>query len=147
MDVSPATVAKAYQELRQRGLVATAGRHGTRVRPARRSPVAVPRCCPRRCPAAATSAGQPDPRLLPRSARTWPRSPPRSDLPAATRPTPCCPTWPPWPATGSPPTACRPARSPSPAVRSTASNGCSPPTCAPATRWRWRIRAGPTCST
>ncbi|MCW3842255.1 aminotransferase class I/II-fold pyridoxal phosphate-dependent enzyme [Micromonospora yasonensis] len=64
--VSPATVAKAYQELRQRGLVATAGRHGTRVRP--RPPVATRRSAllPPPLPGARdVSAGQPDNRLLP----------------------------------------------------------------------------------
>ncbi len=64
--VSPATVAKAYQELRQRGLVVTAGRHGTRVRP--RPPVAARRAglLPPPLPGARDlSAGQPDPRLLP----------------------------------------------------------------------------------
>ncbi|KKJ99336.1 aminotransferase class I/II-fold pyridoxal phosphate-dependent enzyme [Micromonospora sp. HK10] len=64
--VSPATVAKAYQELRQRGLVATAGRHGTRVRP--RPPVATRRAAlmPPPLPGARDlSAGQPDSRLLP----------------------------------------------------------------------------------
>ncbi|WP_435089745.1 aminotransferase class I/II-fold pyridoxal phosphate-dependent enzyme [Micromonospora aurantiaca (nom. illeg.)] len=66
LDVSPATVAKAYQELRQRGLVATAGRHGTRVRP--RPPVAGRRAAllPPPLPGGRDlSAGQPDPRLLP----------------------------------------------------------------------------------
>ncbi|MFC4145380.1 aminotransferase class I/II-fold pyridoxal phosphate-dependent enzyme [Micromonospora mangrovi] len=64
--VSPATVAKAYQELRQRGLVVTAGRHGTRVRP--RPPVASRRSglLPPPLPGARDlSGGQPDPRLLP----------------------------------------------------------------------------------
>ncbi|MFE9203060.1 aminotransferase class I/II-fold pyridoxal phosphate-dependent enzyme [Micromonospora sp. NPDC007230] len=64
--VSPATVAKAYQELRQRGLVVTAGRHGTRVRP--RPPVATRRAAlmPAPLPGARNlSAGQPDSRLLP----------------------------------------------------------------------------------
>ncbi|MGC5017752.1 aminotransferase class I/II-fold pyridoxal phosphate-dependent enzyme [Micromonospora sp. DT47] len=64
--VSPATVARAYQELRQRGLVATAGRHGTRVRP--RPPVAAHRSALHPPPAPGTcdlSQGQPDPRLLP----------------------------------------------------------------------------------
>ncbi|GAA4562170.1 aminotransferase class I/II-fold pyridoxal phosphate-dependent enzyme [Micromonospora coerulea] len=64
--VSPATVAKAYQELRQRGLVVTAGRHGTRIRP--RPPVAARRAglLPPPLPGARDlSAGQPDPRLLP----------------------------------------------------------------------------------
>lgn len=64
--VSPATVAKAYQELRQRGLVVTAGRHGTRVRP--RPPVATRRSAllPPPLPGARDlSAGEPDSRLLP----------------------------------------------------------------------------------
>ncbi|GAA3741636.1 aminotransferase class I/II-fold pyridoxal phosphate-dependent enzyme [Micromonospora maritima] len=66
LGVSPATVAKAYQELRQRGLVATAGRHGTRVRP--RPPVATRRSALAPPPRPGTrnlSAGHPDPRLLP----------------------------------------------------------------------------------
>ncbi|MFE9693162.1 aminotransferase class I/II-fold pyridoxal phosphate-dependent enzyme [Micromonospora sp. NPDC005806] len=64
--VSPATVARAYQELRQRGLVVTAGRHGTRVRP--RPPVATRRAAlmPPPLPGARNlSSGQPDSRLLP----------------------------------------------------------------------------------
>lgn len=66
LGVSPATVAKAYQELRQRGLVVTAGRHGTRVRP--RPPVASRRSALRPPPlpgARDVSAGNPDSRLLP----------------------------------------------------------------------------------
>ncbi|GHJ55894.1 GntR family transcriptional regulator [Nonomuraea sp. TT08I-71] len=66
LGVSPATVAKAYQELRQRGLVVTAGRHGTRVRP--RPPVASRRSAlmPPPLPGARdVSAGNPDSRLLP----------------------------------------------------------------------------------
>lgn len=64
--VSPATVAKAYQELRQRGLVVTAGRHGTRVRP--RPPVATRRSALLPPPLPGTrnlAAGEPDRRLLP----------------------------------------------------------------------------------
>jgi DNA-binding transcriptional MocR family regulator len=64
--VSPATVAKAYQALRQRGLVATAGRHGTRVRA--RPPIAARRWAQRPDVPAGTldlSTGEPDRRLLP----------------------------------------------------------------------------------
>jgi DNA-binding transcriptional MocR family regulator len=64
LGVSPGTVATAYRLLRDRGLVETAGRNGTRVRP--RPPVA-PRLA--RMPAAAglvdLSLGEPDPELLP----------------------------------------------------------------------------------
>lgn len=64
--VSPATAARAYQELRQRGLVVTAGRHGTRVRP--RPPVASRRSALRPPTAPGLrdlSRGEPDVRLLP----------------------------------------------------------------------------------
>ncbi|HEY2949561.1 MAG TPA: aminotransferase class I/II-fold pyridoxal phosphate-dependent enzyme [Micromonosporaceae bacterium] len=66
LGVSPATVAKAYQGLRQRGLIETAGRNGTRVRP--RPPVAGPRSIHRLAPPPGgldLTAGEPDRRLLP----------------------------------------------------------------------------------
>ncbi|WBB98644.1 MULTISPECIES: aminotransferase class I/II-fold pyridoxal phosphate-dependent enzyme [unclassified Solwaraspora] len=66
LEVSPATVAKAYQALRQRGIVDTDGRRGTRVRA--RPPVAVTRPGPSAPAPPGTldlSTGEPDPRLLP----------------------------------------------------------------------------------
>ena len=66
LHVSPATVSKAYQELRQRGVVEAVGRRGTRIRA--RPTVASPRSALRLpVPAGALdlSAGDPDTRLLP----------------------------------------------------------------------------------
>jgi DNA-binding transcriptional MocR family regulator len=66
LHVSPATVGKAYQDLRQRGLVEAAGRRGTKVRS--RPAVASPRSALRPpVPAGVLdlSAGEPDTRLLP----------------------------------------------------------------------------------
>jgi DNA-binding transcriptional MocR family regulator len=66
LDVSPATVASAYRSLRQRGVVETAGRHGTRVRPA--PPLGGPRIARRLAPPPGgrdLASGEPDPRLLP----------------------------------------------------------------------------------
>ncbi|XVU24095.1 aminotransferase class I/II-fold pyridoxal phosphate-dependent enzyme [Actinoplanes sp. CA-054009] len=64
--VSPATVAKAYQSLRQRGVIEADGRRGTRVRS--RPAVAGPRS-ELRLPVPEgvrdLSSGEPDPRLLP----------------------------------------------------------------------------------
>jgi DNA-binding transcriptional MocR family regulator len=66
LHVSPATVAKAYQELRHRGVVETEGRRGTRIRP--RPPIAGPRSA-LRLPipdgVRDLSSGEPDLRLLP----------------------------------------------------------------------------------
>jgi DNA-binding transcriptional MocR family regulator len=66
LHVSPATVAKAYHELRRRGVVESAGRQGTRIRT--RPAVASPRSALRLpVPPGALdlSAGDPDTRLLP----------------------------------------------------------------------------------
>jgi DNA-binding transcriptional MocR family regulator len=66
LGVSPATVASAYQVLRQRGLIETAGRNGTRVRP--RPPVVgqrAARVLPVPADALDLSSGEPDERLLP----------------------------------------------------------------------------------
>lgn len=66
LHVSPATVAKAYQELRQRGVVETEGRRGTRIRT--RPPIAGSRSA-LRLPVPEgvrdLSSGEPDQRLLP----------------------------------------------------------------------------------
>lgn len=65
LGVSPGTVAKAYRQLRRRGMVETAGRNGTRVRS--RPPVAVMRAAVLPVPPGALdlSWGEPDGRLLP----------------------------------------------------------------------------------
>ncbi|WP_326554768.1 aminotransferase class I/II-fold pyridoxal phosphate-dependent enzyme [Micromonospora sp. NBC_01813] len=70
LGVSPATVARAYQTLRQRGIVDTDGRRGTRIRP--RPPVAGTRSVPAAAPPPGgldLSTGEPDPTLLPPLAR------------------------------------------------------------------------------
>ncbi|GAA5181667.1 aminotransferase class I/II-fold pyridoxal phosphate-dependent enzyme [Rugosimonospora acidiphila] len=76
LGVSAGTVASAYQALRQRGIVETAGRNGTRIRP--RPPVAPTRSV-RRLPVPPgvldLSAGEPDARLLPRVPRPEPAAP------------------------------------------------------------------------
>jgi DNA-binding transcriptional MocR family regulator len=70
LGVSAGTVASAYQSLRQRGIVETAGRNGTRIRP--RPPLASTRSARHlRVPPGVLdlSAGEPDARLLPRLPR------------------------------------------------------------------------------
>ncbi|HEX5741615.1 MAG TPA: aminotransferase class I/II-fold pyridoxal phosphate-dependent enzyme [Pilimelia sp.] len=64
LQVAAGTVAKAYTDLRHRGIVETAGRHGTRVRP--RPPVAATRTAPPEPDDLRDYAsGEPDPDLLP----------------------------------------------------------------------------------
>lgn len=61
--VAPATVAVAYRTLRQRGIVETAGRHGTHIR--HRPPVALRGPAPLPAGTLDLSNGEPDPALLP----------------------------------------------------------------------------------
>ncbi|HKT02204.1 MAG TPA: GntR family transcriptional regulator, partial [Rugosimonospora sp.] len=66
LGISPGTVAAAYRSLRQRGIVETAGRNGTRVRD--HPPVAATRRAVRSPvpdDVLDLSSGAPDPRLLP----------------------------------------------------------------------------------
>ncbi|HEX9311550.1 MAG TPA: GntR family transcriptional regulator, partial [Actinomycetota bacterium] len=65
LGVSPVTVASAYRELRRRGVVAAAGRRGTRV--TERPPVTVPGSSISAVPVGARdlATGNPDPALLP----------------------------------------------------------------------------------
>lgn len=63
LEVSPATVAAAYRQLRERGLVLAGGRRGTVVRP--RPPVATPRHVAAPPGVRDLRMGIPDPRLLP----------------------------------------------------------------------------------
>jgi DNA-binding transcriptional MocR family regulator len=86
LGVSPMTVANAYRELRRRGLVAAAGRRGTRV--SERPPLAV--AAAPSVPAGARDlvTGNPDPELLPSlaPALTTVDPTPRLYRPAATAP-------------------------------------------------------------
>jgi DNA-binding transcriptional MocR family regulator len=65
LSVAAATVAAAYRDLRQRGVIETAGRNGTRIR--RRPPVTTRNARPVSVPAGTVdlASGEPDPRLLP----------------------------------------------------------------------------------
>ncbi|HEY2794602.1 MAG TPA: aminotransferase class I/II-fold pyridoxal phosphate-dependent enzyme [Micromonosporaceae bacterium] len=66
LGVSPATVAAAYQALRQRGVVVTSGRNGTRIRP-RPAVIGTRGAWRMAVPDGALDllSGEPDPRLLP----------------------------------------------------------------------------------
>jgi DNA-binding transcriptional MocR family regulator len=78
LDVSPATVAAAYRELRQRGFVVTDGARGTSVSPV--PPVRVKRVSQPPAGVRDLSSGNPDPRLLPSLADVFARLEPSHRL-------------------------------------------------------------------
>ncbi len=79
LKLAPATVAAAYRTLRQRGLVASDGRRGTRV--GQRPPLMPRRPAPETPPGMREiAAGNPDPAFLPQLPRALARSQPRSRL-------------------------------------------------------------------
>ena len=102
-------MAKAYQVLRQRGIVETAGRNGTRVRP--RPPVTPMRAAavlPAPPGALDLSLGLPDARLLPAVGPCLRRLAEADAAPAAGyHEAGPIPSWSRWRATGWPRTACR----------------------------------------
>ena len=78
LGVSPATVSSAYRSLRERGLIVTRGRRGTRIRA--HPPIQLPSHTP--LPASATdlAVGNPDPNLLPDLGPALSRIAPRQRL-------------------------------------------------------------------
>ena len=78
LEVSPATVAAAYRELRQRGFVVTDGARGTSVAPV--PPVRVKRVSQLPAGVRDLSSGNPDPRLLPSLADVFARLEPSHRL-------------------------------------------------------------------
>ena len=71
LEVSPATVASAYRVLKDRGVVMSDGRRGTRVRPA--PPIALPGEAPLPAGLHDLAGGNPDPALLPDLSRAMRR--------------------------------------------------------------------------
>lgn len=78
LGVSPATVSSAYRVLRERGLIVTRGRRGTRI--SAQPPIQLPSQIPLPASAIDLAVGNPDPELLPDLAPALSRIEPRQRL-------------------------------------------------------------------
>lgn len=78
LGVSPATVSSAYRVLRERGLIVTRGRRGTRI--SAQPPILLPRDIPLPASAMDLAVGNPDPKLLPDLGPALSRIKPRQRL-------------------------------------------------------------------